>query len=289
MLTFIRAGSTSFEAAPRELAGWRVPDDAAWIDLCDPTREQELLVEEQLGLAVPTREEMRELEPSSRLYQDRGATYMTAVVLFNAEDPLPNSGPVTFVLTGDDKLVTLRYIEPRSFTLFQSEATRRPICADGAGTLLGLVDAVVERSAQVLEKTATSVDVLATEVFDPTPTDYNAAIAQIGRAQTINANIRESLVSLARLLSFAQLAQPIRSNPSHLARLEEVSRDVQFLLDQAAFETGNVGFLLDATLGLINNAQNNTIRFLTVAGSAFLPPTFLASMWGMNFEHMPEL
>lgn len=289
MLTYIRSGSTTFEAPPRDVAGWRLPDDATWIDLCEPTRPEELLVETQLGLSVPTREEMRELEPSSRLYQDRGATYMTATVLFNAEDPQPVAGPITFVLTGDDKLVTLRYIEPRAVTLFQAEAARRPICTDGARTFLGLVDAVVERASQVLDRTATGVDVLAAGVFAPNGSDYNQVIGQLGRAQGVNANIRESLVSMARLLSFARLAEPISTNPDHTARLEEVSRDVQFLLDHAAFETGNVAFLLDATLGLINNAQNNTIRFLTVAGAAFLPPTLLASLWGMNFEFMPEL
>jgi magnesium transporter len=169
MLTFIRLGSTTFEAAPHDLTGWRVPDDATWIDLCDPTREQELLVEEQLGLDVPTRDEMKELEPSSRLYQDRGATYMTAVVLINVEDPRPGSGHVSFVLTRDDKLVTLRYIEPRAFSLFHAEAVRRPICTDGARTLLGLVDAIVERSSQVLEKTASGVDAWPTRSSRPRP------------------------------------------------------------------------------------------------------------------------
>lgn len=289
MLTFIRVGSTTFEAPPRDFADWSLPDDATWIDLVDPTREEEQLVERQLELSIPTSAEMEEIEPSSRLYQDDGATYMTATVLYNAEDPQPTSGPITFVITRDDKLVTLRYIEPRAFTLFQAQASRRPICTDGARTFLGLVDAIVERAAQVLDRTAKGVDVISAGVFDPTPSRYDEVIGQLGRAQGINANTRESLVTMARLLSYAQLAEPVSSSPAHTAQLTEVSRDVQFLLDQAAFETGNVAFLLDATLGLINNAQNKTISFLTVAGAAFLPPTLLASIWGMNFEHMPEL
>lgn len=289
MLTFIRAGSTAFEAAPPDLAGWRLPRDAAWIDLAQPTRAEELLVETQLGLSVPTRDEMRQIEPSSRLRQEGGATYTTATVLFNSEDPVPASAPITFILTRDDRLVTLRYVQPRAFTLFQGEAARRPICADGASTLLGLIDAIVDRAAAVLETTASNVDVLSAAIFAPAPSDYDAAIVELGRAQGVNANIRESLVSMARLVSFVRLAEPIGGDAAHTAKLDEASRDVAYLLDHAAFETGNVGFLLDATLGLISNAQNKTISFLTVAGSALLPPTLLASIWGMNFEYMPEL
>jgi magnesium transporter len=126
-------------------------------------------------------------------------------------------------------------------------------------------------------------------VFSPEPTDFNAALTQLGRAQGINADIRESLVSLARLLSYATLAEQMSGSPARSQRLTELSRDVNFLLDQASFETGNVSFLMSATLGFINNTQNNVIKALTVAGAAFLPPTLLASIWGMNFEFMPEL
>ena len=147
----------------------------------------------------------------------------------------------------------------------------------------------MNRASQVLERTASEVDRLSREVFAPTPTDFNAALRVLGRAQVINADIRESLVSLARLLSYVTLASQMHGDPGRKERVAEISRDVQFLLDQASFETGNVSFLLDATLGFINNTQNNVIKALTVAGAAFLPPTLLASIWGMNFEFMPEL
>jgi magnesium transporter len=289
MLKFVRAALAEVESAPAELASWRLPEDAVWIDLVQPTREEELRVEQDLGLSIPTPEEMKELEPSSRLYQEDGGTFMTIMVLLNADSEYPETGPVTFVLAGQ-RLITLRYIEPRAFSIFTAQAGREAhLCPEGFTTLLNLVDAIVNRASTVLERTASQIDALSKEVFAPTPTDFNAALRVLGRSQVINADIRESLVSLARLLSYLTITPQMKEDPARKDRVAEISRDVQFLLDQASFETGNVSFLLDATLGFINNTQNNVIKALTVAGAAFLPPTLLASIWGMNFEFMPEL
>jgi magnesium transporter len=289
MLRYVRSAVAEVETAPAALDDWRLPPDAIWIDLVQPTADEERRVEHDLQLSIPTPAEMRELEPSSRLYQEGGATFMTIMVLINADMEYPETGPVTFVLAGD-RLVTLRYVEPRAFSVFSAQAGREAhLCPNGATTLLNLVDAIVNRASTILERTASEVDALSKEVFAPTPTDFNAALRVLGRAQVINADIRESLVSLARLLSYSTLASQISGVPERKERVAEISRDVQFLLDQASFETGNVSFLLDATLGFINNTQNNVIKALTVAGAAFLPPTLLASIWGMNFEFMPEL
>jgi magnesium transporter len=289
MLKFVRGQRAEVEVPPGDFAGWSLPEDAVWIDLVQPTREEEEMVEQALGISIPTPEEMKELEPSSRLYQEGGATFMTISVLVNADAYVPEAGPVTFVLTGS-RLVTLRYIEPRAFSLFTAQAGRQAdLCPEGATTLLNLIDAIINRASLVLERTATEIDGLSREIFAPTPTDFDAALRVLGRAQAINADIRESLVSLARLLSYATLAPQMADNEGRQARLRELQRDANFLLDHAGFETGNVSFLLSATLGFINNSQNNVIKALTVAGAAFLPPTLLASIWGMNFEFMPEL
>jgi magnesium transporter len=289
VLKILRAGALGPESAPADVTGWMLPADAVWVDLIQPTREEELLVEQALGVSVPTPEEMLELEPSSRLYQDDGSTFMTAMVLVRADAEFPEVKPITFILAGP-RLVTVRYIEPRSFVLFTAQAARQPsLCPDGPRTFLGLLDAIVDRASQVLSTTATGVDQIARQVFSPRPGDFNRVLVDLGRAQTINADIRESLVSIARMSSYAGLATQISSNAQYTARLSEVTRDVQFLLDQASFESGNVSFVMEATLGFISNQQNNVIKFLTVAGAAFLPPTLIASVYGMNFEHIPEL
>jgi magnesium transporter len=270
--------------------GWRLPADAVWIELVEPTREEELLVERELGLLLPTREDMQEIEASSRLYQEAGATFMTATVLANADTEAPTAQPITFVLTGD-RLVTIRYFQPKSFAMFAAQARRQPIlCAGGPQAFLGLVEAVVDRTADVLERTSAEVEQISQTVFAQRRTEtFEPLLTRLGRAQKVNAKIRDSLGSLARLASFASLAEQIEHSREHRERLKTVSRDVHSLLDQNNFLAANMGFLLDTTLGLITIQQNGIIKIFSVAAAAFLPPTLIASIYGMNFEHMPEL
>ena len=290
MLSILRAGGGDIETHAGPLDGWRLPADAVWVELVEPTREEELLVERELGLFLPTREDMQEIEASSRLYQEAGATFMTATVLYNADTESPSSQPITFVLTGD-RLVTIRYFQPRSFLAFAAQARRQPgLCAGGAITFLGLIEAVVDRTADVLERTSGEVEQISQQVFAEGRTGgFEAVLTRLGRAQNVNAKIRDSLVSLARLASFASLADQIEHSREHRERLKTVTRDVQSLLDQDSFLAANISFLLDTTLGLINIEQNGIIKIFSVAAVAFLPPTLIASIYGMNFEHMPEL
>jgi len=290
VLKILRVGAAEFEKPPAEMEGWSLPSDAVWVELVEPTREEELAVERDLGVLLPTREEMLEIEPSSRLYQDGGATVMTATVLVNSDSDRPSSQPVTFVLAGH-RLVTIRYFEPKPFTLFSAHAQRQPgLCPNGAQTFLGLIDAVVDRTADVLERNSAEVEQISTEVFASPRTDkFEQLLTRLGRAQNLNAKIRDSLVSLARLASFASLADQIEHDREHREHLKTITRDVQSLLDHDSFLAGNISFLLDTALGLINIQQNAIIKIFSVAAVAFLPPTLIASIYGMNFEHMPEL
>ena len=289
MLRVLRVAAPDFETPSGPLDAWRLPADAVWVELVEPTREEELCVERELAVPLPTREEMAEIEPSSRLYQEDGATVMTAMVLYNADGERPSAQPVTFVLA-HRRLVTIRYFEPKSFKLFAAQAKRQPsLCPNGAQTFIGLIDAIVDRTADVLERTQAEVEALSHHVFEPSPTDFEKVLAQLGRAQSVNAKIRESLVSLARLASFAGLAEDIGTDPDHRKHLQTATRDVQSLLDHASYVSSNITFLHDAALGLINLEQNKIIKIFSVAAAAFLPPTLIASIYGMNFEHMPEL
>ena len=289
MLRILRVGASDFETPSAAPAGWRLPADAVWIELVEPSREEELAVEAELGVALPTREEMAEIEPSSRLYQDAGATFMTAMVLYNADSEQPSAGPVTFVLAGA-RLVTIRYFEPRSFKVFAAQALRQPsLCPDGARTFIGLIDAVVDRTADVLERVQGEVEEISRDVFDADPSDFAKVLSRLGRAQGVIAKIRESLVSLARLSSFAALAEQIVASHDHREHLASATQDVHSLLDHATYVSSNIVFLHDAALGLINLQQSNIIKIFSVAAVAFLPPTLVASIYGMNFEHMPEL
>ena len=249
-----------------------------------------MAVERSLGLLLPTREEMAEIEASSRLYQEDGGTFMTATILVNADGQLPTAAPVTFVLYGA-KLVTIRYVEPRAFAVFAAQAERQPsLCPNGSQTFLGLLDAVVDRTADILERTAAEVEVQSRAIFSrPRGAAFEEILNKLGRAQIVNSKARDSLVSLARLLSFATLADQFDGEKDLRDHLKSLQRDVQSITDHSSYMAGNITFLLDAALGLINIEQNSIFKVFSVFSIVFLPPTLIAGVYGMNFEHMPEL
>jgi magnesium transporter len=286
MLNLLRRGAQAFETLSPE-AGWKPPDDAIWLDLVSPSRDEEVAVEEALSLDLPTREEMAEIEPSSRLYQREGATFMTASLLARREDRRADS-PVTFVLA-KGRLITLRYDELRAFQLF---AGRAPALQPQSGTnvLFGLLDAVVERLADLLEHSAQEVEQVSESIFRrPKGAEFEALLTDLARAQSLTAKARTSLVSLARVFSFAALAPEVAEDRECAAHLRTLQRDGQSLTEHAGAQSAHIGFLLDAALGLINIEQNGIIKFFSVAAVVLMPPTLVASIYGMNFHHMPEL
>lgn len=286
MLNLLRRGAPGFEHQTL-YAGWRVPADTVWLDLCAPSREEELAVEKALGLDLPTAEEMAQIEPSSRLYQEDGATFMTATLLAHSEDG-PKSVPVTFVLARG-LLVTIRYDELRAFKVFSERASGEGL-ASGASALLGLLDAVIERLAQVLDTQGQAVEAASAAIFNrPTNKRFEMLLTDLARAQSVTSMTRTCVVSLARLLSFAVLAREIAGNRDCKAHLKSLQSDAQSLTEHASFESSHISFLLDAALGLINIEQNGIIKIFSVMAVIFMPPTLVASIYGMNFHHMPEL
>ncbi|MBA2770582.1 MAG: magnesium transporter CorA family protein [Sphingomonas sp.] len=274
-----------------------LPRQATWIDLLRPTREEEALVEGALNLAVPTREDMVEIEPSSRLYEEDAVLHLTASVLSGVHEGEPATVPVTFLLT-KDRLVTVRYDDPKSFMAFVAHLERQPdLCHSAASTLVFLLDAIVERAADVLEEVALQTDRLKNDIFRrKTGSDRkritNQALEdlmlEIGRAEGALSKVRESLSSLTRLISYLLFALP-KYDRAEVSHLKTVARDVTSLTDMAAFMSSNITFLLDAALGLINIQQNAIIKIFSVAAVIFLPPTLVGTVYGMNFDHMPEL
>ncbi|PSJ43169.1 magnesium transporter CorA family protein [Allosphingosinicella deserti] len=273
------------------------PAHMPWIDLLSPSREEEVFAERAFDLAIPTREDMVEIEPSSRLYRENGALHLTATVIAGFTEGDPRTVPISFVLT-KERLITVRYDDPLSFRAFISHLDRQPeLCRSPASTLVFLLDAVVERTADILEEVARMTEEVSTAVFrrgrgpdrkrmsNETLEDI---LLQIGSAQGVLSKARESLSSLSRMLSFLAFSLP-EYEASEAPHLKTVSRDVSSLSDQAAFMSSNVTFLLDAALGLINIEQNAIIKIFSVAAVIFLPPTLVGTVYGMNFEHMPEL
>ncbi len=269
-----------------------------WIDMLKPTRDEDILVERALGIAVPTREEMAEIEASSRLYQEGGAHYMTAVVLHQPDAPNepPTATPITFILAGN-RLITVRYAEPRGIKIFLTRVQKKDApCMSGAAVLVGLLEAIIDREADRVERIQGEVDTLSQTIFGVRGGErtrslrFDVNIRSIGREGELTSRSRESLLTLGRLLTYLGHVMSERGDDKQLrARVKTANRDVQSLADHIGYLSTKITFLLDATLGMINNEQNTIIKIFSVLAVALMPPTLVGTIYGMNFEHMPEL
>jgi len=160
--------------------------------------------------------------------------------------------------------------------------------------LVDLLDAIVDRAADILERIGAEVDAVSRDIFEPeserTGAHYKAILTAIGRRGDLTSKVRESLVSIGRLLLFlANEAEGMRWNKDTRTLLNSMQRDVQSLSDHATYLSNKITFLLDAVVGVVTIEQNNIIKIFSVAAVALLPPTLIASIYGMNFKHMPEL
>lgn len=267
-----------------------------WFDLLNPTMDEEAEVEALVGIDVPNREDMDEIEHSSRIYAENGAIYLTANVLSASQTLNPVLAPITFVLT-PQALVTLRYHEPRALANFSERALRADHGLTGAvALLLALLDALVDRAADLLEHEGKGIDAIARHVFSERKgrprqaREFGLMMERIGQRGELNTKIRESLVTFERIAgAIAQHLDAAKAPREHRARTKTLIRDVRSLSDHAAFQASRVTFLLDATLGLVGIEQNGIIKIFSVAAVVFLPPTLIASIYGMNFALMPEL
>jgi magnesium transporter len=287
----VKAGALESHKNPR-----RITPETVWIDLVNPKREEESKIERALKLEVPTREEQREIEASSRLYQENGAHFMTATVLYQTETAEPATTPVTFILAGD-RLITLRYAEPRAFSLFAARCRRPdPALTNGTAVLLGLIETIIDRMADYIERIQGEVEALSRSIFEmkggtaSRQKRFDVMLKSIGREGELTSRARESTHSLGRLLTFlTQVVNERRADKLMKARVRTAARDVASLTDHVSFLSNKIVFLLDATLGMINIEQNNIIKIFSIVAVVLLPPTLIASIYGMNFELMPEL
>lgn len=270
-----------------------VLDDSIWIDLFDPSKAEEDQVEQYIGRNIPTREEMIEIEFSSRLYKENNVLFMTVMMISQSDSSNPKLSPVTFVLT-QKQLITIRYIESQAFQLFISQIKKIDVNhRDAVVLLITLLDAAIDRLADILELVGSKLDHYSQTIFNPqnitVKLDYQQLMQQIGANGDLNTKARESLVTFNRLISFFAQTAHSRIDQERKAQVATLSTDVASLSDYANFLSTKINFLLDATLGMVNIEQNNIIKIFSVAAVIFLPPTLVASIYGMNFHFMPEL
>ncbi len=286
--------------------GYRRKDDALvgtpdatgngviWIDVLRPSEEERASLSELIGLTLPSRADQEEIEQSSRLYLDGGVPVMTALLPARSDQKEPVTGPVTFVLT-QDRLITIRHHDPRPFTTYPPRAGRSGgDCATADAVLIGLIEEIIDRLADITEQAGQEIDLISRRTFQSEDgakhNDHRGTLRQIGLNDGLLMQLRESLLTIERLTGYLAPVLDNRKTDKGLRdRLKTQTRDIRTISEQAGFLQQKTGLLLDATLGLINIEQNAIIKIFSVAAVAFLPPTLIASIYGMNFTHMPEL
>jgi magnesium transporter len=287
------ANGTITTLAPAE-ALQQLPEDIVWIDLVHPTAQEDSYVEGLLGIQIPTREDLKDIEPSSRLYIEKGAVFMTASLVWRADSDSPELTDIAFILSGS-RLVTVRYAEPKSFQLFIAALGRNSEdLRDGPTMLARLLETIADRTAEILEHAVDHIDKLSIDIFRDRgkrrpPQFLEGKLADIAEFHRLVSKVRDSLNSLSRLLAFLMNVPLIHDDMSDKNLCQTVAHDVATLSEHAAFIASNIAFLLDASLGLINVEQNSIIKIFSIASVVFLPPTLVASIYGMNFKFMPEL
>jgi magnesium transporter len=285
MLTIYRLTETGIAAAPDPQVAL-ADGSAVWIDLLHPTEEEEKAVETAVGIDAPTDAERAMLEQSARFYEENGALVLTATLVQRHGDGV-RAGGVSFILV-QNKLITVRAIEPSAFRVGQGRATARVDSArNGADVMMALLEGIVERLADVLQDSSARAQKLSAKVFDARhfgAADMRPALTELSQLGNLITLGRDSLVSLERLFTFAGHKCDNHGLPGD--RLAALARDADQLDRSGDAFQDHLVFLLDAVLGLVAANQNIALQRLSVAAMVFVPSTLIASIFGMNFEAM---
>jgi magnesium transporter len=277
-------------------------EEVVWIDLNDPLLEEEKLVEQLLGIDIPTREEMVGLELSNRLYQEDDATFLVTTLVSHVDNNDFEIIPYVFVLT-EKHIVTVRYVDAECYRAFiarlekrKSIKTLRPDLI-----LLGLLESIVNRLADILEDNGHRLDMVSKHIFrsseikgsaegtDKSTTSLFASIRETGLQGDMISMVKESLISLGRLIGYSRQVDILSKDKANQERIQTLASDVSALSEHTTFLTDKITFLLDAILGMISIQQNAVMKIFTILAVFFMPPTLIAGIYGMNFKHMPEL
>jgi magnesium transporter len=266
--------------------------DALWIDGMEVSEAEKELVELTLWLDWPDKNSIREIEASSCLYELDGILHMTANILTHSESDNPKNTPVHFILN-DKKLITVRYDNPKAFIFFDQRVQHKihdyktPI-----EVLLGLLEGIIDRSADILEQLSDKVEILSGHIFNRSNKKHRSDIHltdivdQIGRSDAMISDIHQSLMSVNRMAKFLiHHTQDVTTRQE----LHIIEHDINSLVEHTNYLLQKLSFFLDATMGHINIEQNGIIKIFSVAAVIFMPPTLVASIYGMNFKYMPEL
>jgi magnesium transporter len=294
MLSFYAPGRKRIEAAAEF-----VPAEVNWIDALRPTGEEIAFLERALTIEVPTLQTLSAIESSSRLRKEKDWLHLSVPVLYRGDGFLPALTPLGLAMS-KEVLLTVRFQPLKAFDELQDNLSRSPVEAGGPGALVYVFESLVEHAADMLEKTGNDLDSLSEGIFGAPdsqsghhrPRDDNRRLRlvmrKIGRYGDLTSKLEDVLLGMSRVLPYVAVNAGPFLGQSLRAKLKSLQRDIASLNDYEMHLTNQIQFLLDATLGLTNIEQNNIFRILTVVSVVGIPPTFFASMWGMNFKNIPE-
>jgi magnesium transporter len=271
---------------------------ASWIDLFDPTPEEQARILAEHGVRVPSRAQLDEIESSSRL-RSEGEVLFLSMPLMAADSPLDPVGvPIGFILT-PKLLITVRYSEVHSTASVRQRIDKGEPLSSAPLIFVAIIEAMVDFGADYLEKMSAELGAISRVVFNRQGAKSRRAIQSnpvlrqmltaVGATGAHVSQLRESLLGLQRIVTFTAETKCGWLQSELRERLRTARLDLSSLTDFEAHLSGKIQFLLDAILGFINTDQNDMFRVLTVVSVVGIPPTLIASMYGMNFHNMPEL
>ncbi len=283
-----RLADTSVEALSRAL----------WIDLLDATPDEIDRVQKATGLDVPTQAEVSEIETSSRLASRNGALYLS-MPLVNLSDDGPHGASAGFILS-QERLVTIRFAANRVFESYADQLPRGSNANDtGAHVFVGLMEAIVDRQADVLEQVSADLDTVSHGIFalgvnqeggrKTEDAALRHTLGRLGRLGNLISHVRETQVGAARIIPYVTAMSTDWLPKGLKPRLATLRRDIASVSDFDTHLNDKLQFLLDATLGFINIAQNNVMKVMAIASVVGIPPVLVAGVYGMNFKNIPEL
>ena len=267
----------------------------AWLDLLEPTEAEIALAERVGGLRIPSRAQLDEIETSSRLMMEGDVFYLSTPLVRRLPDDTSFVTPIGFVLSAE-RLITIRFTDFSVFETVSRRVTDSETCNGADAMLVMLIEAMIDRLADTLERVGGELDGLSSRVFqtsngvrEDVGKKLREMLGKIGRSADLLSDVRDSLLGLGRIALYVGENAPHALHGALKPRLATIGRDIGSLNDYVAQVNNKVQFLLDATLGFISIQQNNGIRLLTVVSFIGVPPTLIASIYGMNFKNIPEL
>lgn len=266
---------------------------AVWIDLDDPTPAELDEVSAATGAGLPSREDMEEIELSSRLYRRGDFDFLTLVLPALSETDAHEVAPVAFALN-DRHVVTIRYHTPRPFRSYPDRAEQSPYgTTSSREVMFGLLDEIIDRLADILELTDARIEAVSRGLFrsgaDSAVPDRRSALSELGQAGALVSDVRNSLMTIERALAFLDRAQPTGDTRGARRALKVLSSDVTSLSEHAGYMTQKLSLILDTIFGLTTIEQNAVTKTFSLVAVLFLPPTLIGAVFGMNFTWMPWL